>query len=136
MGWVELFGAGAKEALLEAGDDLVLAGELGLEINAFKDSISTVRFLIPDGIADFSPGWRSVSDENPGILVGKGIRPRQAVAEGVAARGASDILARLSGCKFGGNRYPGWSSLALLDPGLISAIPVGIKKTGRNFPNP
>ena len=40
---------------------------------------------------------------------------------------------RLSGCKFSENHYPGWSSPALLDPGLISVIPVGMKKTGQDF---
>ena len=40
------------------------------------------------------------------------------------------LLARLSGCKFIGKRHPGWSSLSLLDPGLISTIPSGI--TNRN----
>ena len=62
-----------------------------LKRSAFKDSISAFRLLIPDGIVDFSPGWRSASDENPGILVGRRIRPRQWVAEGVAIRGASDV---------------------------------------------
>ena len=58
--------------------------------NAFKDSISAFRLLIPDGIVDFSPGWRSASDENPGILVGRRIRPRQRVAEVVEIGGKAD----------------------------------------------
>lgn len=37
------------------------------------------------------------------------------------------FLARPPGCKFFGDGYPGWSSLSLLDPGLISVIPLGIK---------
>ena len=48
-----------------------------------------VRFLIPAGIGDCSPGPRSDSDEYPGNLVNKGIRPRKRVAEGAEVRGTS-----------------------------------------------
>ena len=61
-----------------------------LERNAFKDLMTAFQFLIPDGIEDFSPGSRSGSDENPGILVGRNIRPRQRVAEDMAIGAASD----------------------------------------------
>ena len=50
----------------------------------------TVRILIPDGIGDVSPGSRRVSDENPGILVGKKIRPRQRVVDAVEIGGKAD----------------------------------------------
>jgi hypothetical protein len=35
LGGVELLGAGAEEALLETGDDLVLTGDFGLEVGIF-----------------------------------------------------------------------------------------------------
>ena len=41
-----------------------------------RDWISAARFLIPAGIVEISPGSRSESDENPGILDLSGIRPR------------------------------------------------------------
>ena len=47
-----------------------------LKANAFKYWVSAMRFLIPAGIVDISPGSRSDSDENPGILGFTGIRPR------------------------------------------------------------
>ena len=61
-----------------------------LKVNAFRIGFRTVRILIPDGIGDVSPGSRSVSDENPGILVGRRIRPRQRVAEVVEVGGKAD----------------------------------------------
>ena len=47
----------------------------GAVANASMHSAPALRFLIPDGIADFSPGSRSVSDENPVIPVVEGFDP-------------------------------------------------------------
>ena len=86
-----------------------------------------MHFLIPAGIAEISPGSRSGRDENPGITGLKGIRPRQRVVERVDFRNPSDFSSTPSGVRIHGHHVPGWSSLALLEPGLLSEIPPGLK---------
>ena len=58
-------------------------------------------------------------------------RSRQVVAEGAGVRGVIDGSCTPSGVRMLWNCNPGWSSLSLLDPGLISVIPAGIKKAAR-----
>jgi hypothetical protein len=46
----ELLGAGAEEALLETGDDLVLTGELGLEVVIFSLDAADLFLKFVEGI--------------------------------------------------------------------------------------
>jgi hypothetical protein len=56
-------------------------------------------------------------------------------AEGLNVRGFGDGSCTPSGVRILWNCNPGWSSLSLLDPALISVIPAGIKKLLFYHPN-
>ncbi|MEO5712785.1 MAG: RhuM family protein [Luteolibacter sp.] len=59
----------------------------------------------------------------------KAIPPRQRVMEACSVRGHADASSTLlQGADLRRILVPGWSSLPLLDPGLIPAIPAGIKR--------
>lgn len=55
---------------------------------------------------------------------------------GFGFKGNPAILARPPGCGCVGPGVPGWSSLALLDPGLMSAIPAGMEMPRPGGMNP
>ncbi len=97
-----------------------------LKHNAFKDSMESVRFLIPVGTTDISPGSRSDSDDHPGFGV-LDPHPERRAREDVRTVDLRPCCDPCRGRIVRFSRFPGYSSLSLLDPGLQVWIPGGIK---------
>jgi hypothetical protein len=57
LGGVELFGAGTVEALLEACDDLVFAGELGLEVGVFDLQMGDFFLKLTEAVEELLDVW-------------------------------------------------------------------------------
>lgn len=75
-------------------------------------------------------GSRSGSDENPGILGFRGIRPRQRVVEGVGFREASDLSGTPAGVRIQENHGPRVVVATASRPGANFLNPSGIKTLG------
>ena len=54
---IEFLGAGAEEALLEAGDDLVLAGEFGFEVGVFGLQAGELFLKLAEAVEELLGVW-------------------------------------------------------------------------------
>ncbi len=82
---------------------------------------------------EISRGSRSDSDDHPRLMC-QGIRTPEGVpASTVPPRESATSATPCWGRIQGEYEHPGYSSLLLLDPGLISSIPAGIKNFRAGF---
>ena len=99
----------------------------GLKSNTFKDWLPMLESLYPGRDYRGARGRGAIATTTPGLRF-QSIR----TPDGVQERLQTPRTFGLSPTHYRGRiqsftRFPGWSSLSLLDPGLPSPIPAGIK---------